>query len=292
MVRIEEAQKDKSLMDIFIQENMGLVRIAIKKLGLNPFDEDYLQEGCIGLIKAVKRYDPERGVEFSTYAMHIIQGHLQRYRRDYESTNLTGVKVSRGIKDIFFSSKTLSDKGMSDEEICKQLGISLEKLNNARQAMQHCASLDAEFDENVKGEEGRSLHDIIPSDSGFEEEAVERIFREDFLDWLFECLNEKQANILMLHLNGLNQICIAQKLGLSQVYVSRTLKKIIETGKQIAKRRDFGESQNNRRTTVCRVPGTWYKQRGVGCYSGKIRHDSRKPEIQVLSLENKRQIKH
>lgn len=235
MVRVEEAQANNSLMDDFINENMGLVRTAIKKLGLNPFDDDYLQEGCIGLVKAVKKYNPEFGVAFSSYAVSMIQGKVQQYRRDYESANLTGVRVSRGIKDIFFRTKTLSDKGMSDEEICKQLGISLEKLNNARIAMQHCASLDAEFDENEKGEEGKNLHDIISSDSGFEEEAVERICRHDFLDQLFECLSEKQASVLLLHLKGFNQRSIGQKLGLSQVDVSRSLKKIIEKGKQIAK---------------------------------------------------------
>lgn len=235
MVKVEEAQKDNSLMDAFIKENMGLVRIAIKLLGLNPFDEDYLQEGCIGLIKAVKRYNPGYGVEFSTYAMPMIQGCLQRYRRDYETNSIVGVKVSRGIKDIFFKAKRLSDGGMSDDEICKQLGMSPENLNNARTAMQHCASLDVEFDENYKGEEGRSLYDIIPAESNFEDEVTERIHREDFLDKLFEHLTEKQAKVLQLHLQGLSQCSIGQKLGLSQVDVSRTLKKIIEKGKQIAK---------------------------------------------------------
>jgi len=237
MVKVEEVQADERLMDTFIQENMGLVRIAIKKLGLSVYDEDYIQEGCIGFIKAIKNYNTEFGTAFSTYAIPTIQSEIRRYRRDFETTSNTGAKVSRELMYIYFKSQKLRDNGIPDEEICARLDVSLEKLNKAHQAMQHCTYLDAELAENSKGEEGRSWYELIPSDFNLEEEATEKVFKAELFDQLFECLNEKWANILYLHLQGLTQTAIAQKAGISQARVARVLQNIIQKGRLIAERR-------------------------------------------------------
>jgi RNA polymerase sporulation-specific sigma factor len=232
MVTIEEAQANSELMDTFINENMGLVGKAIKNLHLPQYTEDYVQEGAIGLIKAAKRFDPGFGTAFSTYAIPMIEGEIRRYMRDYEVTSITGAKVSRPIKDIYYKSIRLEH--LTDEEICKELSITLLELNEARQAMGYCNSLDADVNLNDKGDTPVTFHDVLTSGCDIEEDVVENILKVDIIDCLFQHLSDKHAEILELHLQGKVQQEIQKEVGLCQAQVSRILKYIIEKGKQIA----------------------------------------------------------
>ncbi|MBO8183631.1 MAG: sigma-70 family RNA polymerase sigma factor [Archaeoglobus sp.] len=235
MIKIEEAKKNEVLMDQFVQENIGLVRAAIKKLGLDMHNEDYFQEGCIGLIEAIRNFNPKYGTKFSTYAVPMIQGRVKRYLRDYQIRSITGIKVSRELADIYLRYKRLHNKGMTDEEICTRLGITRDKLDYARQAMQGCMRLDADLPENRKRDKPHRLSDIIPSDISVEDEALENAMRESLLEQLFERLNERENRILHLYLQGSTQEKIAQIVGVSQAQVSRILRNIIEKGRRIAK---------------------------------------------------------
>jgi RNA polymerase sigma factor (sigma-70 family) len=227
MVKIEEAQANKELMDTFINENMGLVGTAIKNLHI-PHTEDYIQEGAIGLIKAAKRFDTNYGTTFSTYAVPMIEGEIRRYRREYETT----VKVPRDIKSIYF--KSLRMEHLTDEEICKELNISIKELNEARLAMGYCNSLDTDVHKEDDGDAPITLHSLLASDCNTEEDAVENLLRIDIIDCLFQHLSDKHAEILELHLRGKTQQEIEKLVGLSQPEVSRKLKHIVEVGKQIA----------------------------------------------------------
>jgi RNA polymerase sporulation-specific sigma factor len=230
VVTIEEAQGNKELMDIFISENMGLVRKAIDNLHIPPI-EDYIQEGAIGLIKAAKRFDISYGFTFSTFAIPKIIGQIHQYRRDYGITSITGTKIPRSIKDIYY--KSLRLEHMDDEEICKELNITMVDLSEARLAMGYCGSLDFELPENRNGESGALVHDIIASTENTEEEAMDKIFKNEIIDCLFQHLNDEHTEILQLHLQGRKQQDIEKLVGVSQVQVSRILKKIINLGKQI-----------------------------------------------------------
>jgi RNA polymerase sigma factor (sigma-70 family) len=234
MLTIKDIKNDNSLTDEFFQENTGLIWSVIRQLNLSVYNEDYFQVGCIGLLKAINRFNVECGNKFSTYAIPMISGELRRYIRDFESMNITGAKISRGIKDIYFKSKRLSGSGINDTEICSQLGITPDKLNYARQAMNYCISLDSELPESNRGDKGSPLYDIIPDDKSFEDELTEEMFNKEFLGQLYECLSKKQSEVLYFHLNGLSQNAIAKKIGTSQVQISRIIKRIIEKGKQIA----------------------------------------------------------
>jgi RNA polymerase sigma factor (sigma-70 family) len=199
VVTIEEAQGNKELMDIFISENMGLVRKAIDNLHIPPI-EDYIQEGAIGLIKAAKRFDISYGFTFSTFAIPKIIGQIHQYRRDYGITSITGTKIPRSIKDIYY--KSLRLEHMDDEEICKELNITMVDLSEARLAMGYCGSLDFELPENRNGESGALVHDIIASTENTEEEAMDKIFKNEIIDCLFQHLNDEHTEILQLHLQG------------------------------------------------------------------------------------------
>lgn len=234
MISIQEVQTDTSLMNDFVQENLGLVKTAIYNLGLRYSNEDYFQEGCIGLVKAIKRYNPEFGIAFSTYAIPLIQGEVMRYRRDYEVTSISGVKVSRSLIVIYNKSNKLKDKGLCDKEICDKLGITLKMLNNARKAMTQCASLDECFTDNEGA--SKSLYDIIPLDSSLEDDVTNKISIDFIIKQLNERLNKKQSEVLRLHLQGLKQTNISRKLGISQPHVGRILRQIITIAKEISEK--------------------------------------------------------
>jgi RNA polymerase sporulation-specific sigma factor len=232
MIKIEEAQKNNELFDKFLQENSGLIGVTIKRLNL-IWKEDYLQEGYVGLIKATKRFKPEFGTEFSTYAVSVIAGQIMRYRRDYETTDITGANISRNIKDIFFKSQKLQRTGMSDSEICQKLNINTQKLNNARKAMTPCLSMDASIDSD-EDNENMCLHAIIPDNTNIEDDVIENVCTSDLIMRLYQELTAIQTKVLTLHFEGLSQEHIGKIVGLSQVQVGRILKKIIDKGKRIA----------------------------------------------------------
>jgi RNA polymerase sporulation-specific sigma factor len=219
MVTIEEAQANSELMDIFINENMGLVRLALKQLHI-PHTDDYIQEGAIGLIKAVKRFDTNYGTAFSTYAIPMIEGEIRKYMRNYGTT----VKVPRDIKSLFY--KSLRLEHLTDEEICKELNITMEQLNEARMAMITCKSLDEDVHKDDSGDAPISLHSIIPSEYDVEEDATDTIFLDELRSTEVRKFGEKAAKIIDLYLKGLTQCEIGKSIHISQVQVSRILRKI------------------------------------------------------------------
>ena len=80
--------------DTFICENLGLVHACAKRFAGKGIEyDDLFQAGCVGLVKAVDGFQPERGLCFSTYAVPMIAGEIKRFMRD-DGT----VKVSRAMK--------------------------------------------------------------------------------------------------------------------------------------------------------------------------------------------------
>jgi RNA polymerase sporulation-specific sigma factor len=224
MVTIEEAQQSKEKMDIFIEENMGLVGKAIRQLHL-PHIDDYVQEGAIGLLKAARRFDLSYGVQFSTYAIPMIIGEIKRHIRDYESLNLIGgLRVSREIKQIFF--KSLKYQGYEDSVICKELNITQEQLDEARIAMSTCKWLDADAHSEDNGDAPITLHSIVPCAYNLEEEATDKIFLEEIKNIAEKKCGENAGRVVDLYSKGLTQEEVSKVVGISQVQVSRTFKKI------------------------------------------------------------------
>lgn len=254
MVTIAEAQSDRELMGIFIEENMGLVNSVIKQMN-RPVNEEYLQQGAIGLMKAIRYFKPEFGCKFSTYAVPMIMGEIQRYMRDYETNTITGAKVSRVIKDIYYRSIKLEH--LEDSDICKELNITQSELDEARRAMQWHNSFDMELPESIAKDRGIILYDLFAANDNTEEEAIERLAKIDILDCLFDRLNERQAEVLYQYFQEKTQMEIAMVTGISQAQVSRILIRIIEIGKEIVEGRIKVEKKITREQLLseCRERG-------------------------------------
>lgn len=192
-----------------------------------PF-EDLVQVGTIGLIKAVDRFDTDRGVEFSTYATPTIIGEVKRYFRDKG----WAIHVPRRLQELRMQiSATTAELNQSlgrsptPSELAEVIGCSTEEIiegiesSNAYSTL----SLDAGSD---NGEDGAlTMLDTM----GVDDAGLEHVELRESLKPLLEQLPPREKNILLLRFfKNMTQSQIAAEVGVSQMHVSRLLNKTLE----------------------------------------------------------------
>jgi RNA polymerase sigma-B factor len=215
--------RDSALRDQLIEAHLGLAEYLARRFANRgePLD-DLVQVASTGLIKAVDRFEPERGLEFSTYATHTIVGELKRHFRDKG----WAVRVPRRMQELHLRMSGLvsqlnQDLGRSPTipEIAQAAGVSEEEVLEAMEAGQayRFTSLDAP----VPGEDsGGSLATSL----GEEDEGMVDVEHRVALSPLIQKLPPRQQKILHLRFfEGLTQSEIATRLGISQMHVSRLL---------------------------------------------------------------------
>lgn len=203
--------------DEFIEGNLPLVhKLANRFRGRGVEYEELYAAGCVGLVKAVDRFEPERGLCFSTYAVPVILGEIRRLFRDGGS-----VKISRRLKELSVKAARLRDQLSANGEprisdIAQALGVTPEEAAEALCAGIPPVSLDH------GGEDGEPLP--VPSASG-EDALIDRLA-------LRQCLSElsgEDREILMLrYFRRKTQCETAQILGMTQVMVSRRERKLLK----------------------------------------------------------------
>ena len=219
------AAGDKNAQNLLVEQNTGLVHSVVKRFAGRGYDaEDLFQIGCIGLIKAVQKFDLQFGVRFSTYAVPLILGEIKRFLRDDGI-----IKVSRSLKETAFRAGTLREtltKTTGREptlgELADALGISAAELSVALEATCPTESLQGTWDSGT--EETTPLLDRIEGNATTESELVNRLT----LRRLLEELEGRDRTILFLrYYKEKTQTEIAARLGISQVQVSRIEKRIL-----------------------------------------------------------------
>lgn len=200
------------------EENLGLVHLCANKFrGRGIEYDDLYSAGCIGLLKAVKAFDTERGVKFSTYAVPVILGEIKRLFRDGGA-----VKVSRSLKELSLRIQRLCEQFRQQKgrepTITELAGISGEDEADISQALCVCQPLLS----LTSGDEDEGQIDI-PSDAP-DGEIVDILA----LRQIMEALDEKDRALLKLrYFRGLTQSKTAAALGMTQVQVSRREKKLL-----------------------------------------------------------------
>ncbi|MGH2348840.1 MAG: SigB/SigF/SigG family RNA polymerase sigma factor [bacterium] len=184
--------------------------------------EDITQVAQIGLLKAVDRFDPTRGIEFTTYATVTIVGEIKRHFRD----KFWAIRVPRRLRELNNSlMKAVEGLGQrlgrspTIPEIAEETGVPFEDVVEAFELGRAYspASLDAELGESGE-EHASSLMDYL----GTEDPEIERLEDRHTLEGALGTLPDRQREILQLrYYDGLSQSDIAKKLGISQMHVSR-----------------------------------------------------------------------
>ena len=170
--RIERG--DRRAKERMINSNLRLVvSIAKRYQGHGVPLLDLIQEGILGLIRAVEKFDWRRGFKFSTYATWWIRQAVQRAVANKARTIRVPVHVLDDERRIGRAQDRLTaalGRPPEDEEIARELGVPIERVRRARDAPRSVTSLDRQLGE----EEGFDLHDIVaaPEETGFEEVEI------------------------------------------------------------------------------------------------------------------------
>ena len=219
---LKSQQGDKEARDFLVEKNIRLVWSVVQRFMNRGYDpDDLFQIGSIGLIKSIDKFDLSYDVRFSTYAVPMIIGEIQRFLRDDGS-----VKVSRSLKEIGNKIRKKKDEltkqlGRSPtiNEIAEALEISPEDVVHAQEAAKTPHSIHETVFEN-DGDPITLLDQIADQDSNwFDKLSLEEAIRG---------LNKRERLILFLrYYKDKTQSEVAERLGISQVQVSRLEKKIL-----------------------------------------------------------------
>ena len=218
---------DRDARDRLVQELMPLVgSLARRYAGRGEPLDDLVQVGAIGLIKAIDRFDVERGVEFSTYAVPTIVGEIKRHFRDRSWS----VHVPRRLKDLSLQVSRLVGELSTDlgrtptvAEIAVAGGIEEEDVIEALETARAHTTTSLSTPMDANGE--LTLIDLL----GEEEPGYETLERGSVVRTGLEGLGERERRIIVLRfLNGHTQAEIASELGISQMHVSRLLRRALE----------------------------------------------------------------
>ena len=228
LLRRYHEEGDLAAREQLIEQYLSLVRSLARRYSYRGEQhEDLVQIGCIGLIKAIDRFDLERGVELTTYATPNIIGEIKRHFRDKG----WAVRVPRGLQELNVQlSKLIEEKtvelGRSPTipELAKAAGVQEEEVLEAIESGRAYTSLSLSAggsDEDGELDPLESLGTIEHQYEVSEDRAV--------LAPGFRALDERERRILHLRFfDGLTQSQIAQQVGISQMHVSRLIRRALE----------------------------------------------------------------
>ena len=210
---------DKAARQRLIEGNLRLVLSVIQrfdKRGECP--DDLFQVGCIGLMKAIENFDPDKCVRFSTYGVPMIAGEIRRYLRDNSA-----IRVSRSIRDAAYRVLQCKEaltgslgREPSLEEISKALGLPLREVSQALDAVSAPVSLyDHVYSD---GDDPLTIMDQVRDEKNSEGSWMDHIALKN----AYGQLGDREKQILSLRFyDGRTQMEVARSLGISQAQVSR-----------------------------------------------------------------------
>ena len=210
---------DEQARQTLIEGNLRLVLSVIQrfdKRGESP--DDLFQVGCIGLIKAISNFDPDKQVRFSTYGVPMIAGEVRRYLGDNSA-----IRVSRSIRDVAYrvlqckdAMTARMDREPTLEEIARELELPLEEVSQALDAV--CAPVSLFDPVYADGGDPLTVMDQVRDTKNTEDGWMDHIALQN----AFQSLNDREKQILSLRFyDGKTQMEVASTLGISQAQVSR-----------------------------------------------------------------------
>ncbi len=218
---------DKKIRDELIIKYTYMAKILAYKFVRSGVDyDDLYQVACMGLMLAVERFDPDRGVQFATFATPTVLGELRKFLRDKAGS----IKIPRRLYEIFCRAETLKrqQENLSIDEIAGLLDMPRETLVEAYRVGDTAFIKSLEDEAYTDG--GLSVSGLI----GFDDEGFTLIENRDFIDYCMSKMTEREAELFNERFHkGITQKELAKKWGVSQMYISRMEKKVIQKFRDI-----------------------------------------------------------
>ena len=220
----------KSLITMAYMPLVNKVARSFARRSSDPV-EDIVQVGSIGLLKAIDLYDPQKNSGFKTYATYLITGEIRHYLRDKTSM----IRAPREIKELSYRvhkiTMELTQKlgyQPTDEQLAHALQMPQQKLEEVIELDRRTStiSIDQTTSNESDGRETSSIADKIPDEK---EKSGQEIFENRMLlDEAMNILDDEEKQIVTLcFYDGLNQREISERLEISQMQVSRKMKKAL-----------------------------------------------------------------
>ncbi len=239
--------RDPHVRERLIQQHQNLVHfLAAKFVNRGEPLDDLIQVGMIGLIHAVDRFDPERGLRFTTYATPTIVGEIKRYFRD-RAWNL---KVPRWLQErhvrVSRANEALTrELGRSPTiaEIAARVGCTEEEALDAAELGHAYETLSLESRVPTEGDLGSTISDSL----GLDDLEIDRIQSHADLEQAVEQLDSREKAILYLRFfQELSQTEVARRLQISQMHVSRLQARALLRLREILEREREAEQEPRR----------------------------------------------
>ena len=218
-------QGDSEAKTVLIEENSPLIKSVIKRFKDKGIEyDDLYQLGCIGFLKAIKNFNAEFGVKFSTYVVPMVIGEIKRFLRDDGA-----IKVSRALKTLNLQINKFIEQFNKDnqrqpkvDEIASHFKVEEQEIIMAMDSAKMPVSLYSPIEDES---ESLSMIDRIEAEDDYNTKLVDNIALKE----LIKKLDYRDRKIILLrYYFDKTQSEIARELNISQVQVSRLENKILE----------------------------------------------------------------
>lgn len=233
LIRLAQ-EGDKDAREKVVAGNVGLVWSVVRHFANRGYEmEDLYQIGCIGLLKAIDKFNMDYEVRFSTYAVPMVTGEIKRFLRDDGM-----IKVSRSVKELAIRVRSIRERLTWElgrepgiEEIAKLAGASKEEVAASLEAAADVESLYRPV--GTGDDQNLCLMDKLPD----ERQDQEDILNKMVLKQLLEQLDQRERDIILRrYFDNQTQTQIAEEFHISQVQVSRLEKKILRQMREYLER--------------------------------------------------------
>lgn len=220
---------DMDAREQIVMSHMNLVRFLANKFKNRgePID-DLMQVGYLGLLKAIDRFDPERGLEFTTFATPTILGEIKRHFRDKGWS----VRVPRRLQELSSKVNQATDvlttqlqRSPTIDEIADYLDATVDEVLEAMESSSAYTSISLETPTGSDSDDSPSIIDRYATEDDDLNFTDDRLIIEEAM----RGFSPREREIVELRfLQGLTQVEIAERMGISQVQVSRLLRKTLQ----------------------------------------------------------------
>lgn len=223
---------DIALRNEIVEKYLYIASVIAKKfVGRGVEYDDLYQVAALALLKGVDRFDEAKGLQFSTFITPTITGEIKNYFRDRSRL----VHLPRRVSELRVSLKKAADEFMTEtglrptaKELAIRLGVSEEEVVRAAEAG-GIVSLDKPADDA----DAMSFYEVIPA----EEDNLERFENRDALESAFTVLTKEEKNLIEYRfVQELSQTETAKRMNVSQMYVSRMERKVLNKLKERLKK--------------------------------------------------------